>query len=238
MKTEYVLPITIVVAGAIIAGGIFLSGKQTITDSTTVTPSSDIVKNLAPVSAADHIVGNPDAPLKIITYMDLECPHCKQFEATMHQVMNTYGAGGQVAWVARPFPLTQIHSRAAKEAEAAECAAAQGGSTAYFAYVDKVYEVSPLENRLDPAQLPVIAGQVGLNVETFTQCLDGGTYTQKVADSVKEAMAVGAQGTPYSILLYGGEALALSGAQQYDSVHAAIETILGESASATATTTQ
>src|SRR6185437_7558152 len=136
---QYILPITIVVAGLIIAGAVFFVGKS----GTAPAPNSGTAQaiNFPPVTSADHILGNPDATVKVIEYADLECPYCKVFHTTMHQIMDYYGQSGNVAWVYRPFPLGQIHSKAPKEAEAAECAADQGGSQAFFAYVDKIYDI-------------------------------------------------------------------------------------------------
>lgn len=223
MNSNYALPITIVVAGLIIAGAVFWSGKSgTNTPADGQNPQN--VRAYTP--GKDHILGNPDAPVKVIEYYDLECPHCKLFHATMHQIMEYYGPGGQVAWVPRAFPLAQIHSKAPKEAEAAECAAEQGGDTSYFAYVDKLFEVTPSDNGLDLAQLPVIAGQVGLNVESFTTCLNSGKYSKMITESYEEAIKAGGQGTPYTLIMVGGESVALSGSQPYASMRAAIDAVL------------
>ena len=127
MKSQYVLPITIVVAGLLIAGAVFLVGKSGTTPTPNTQSGNPQNITLPPVTSADHILGNPNAAVKVIEYADLECPYCKIFETTMHQVMDYYGQSGQVAWVYRPFPLAQIHSKAPEEAEAAECAADQGG---------------------------------------------------------------------------------------------------------------
>lgn len=233
MKSQYVLPLTIVVAGALIAGAVFLVGKG----GTTPTTNGTKVTARAYDATVDHILGNPNAPVKVVEYADLECPYCKVFNNTMHQIMNYYGAGGKVAWIFRAFPLGSIHDKAPKEAEAAECAADQGGDTAFFKYIDKVYEVTPGENNLDPAQLPIIAGQIGLNVQTFTQCLSSGKYTKRVSDSYREAIAAGGQGTPFTLVMVGTDSVVLSGAQPYDSMRAAIDAVLSGIPGGAATTT-
>ncbi len=233
MKSQYILPLTIVVAGALIAGAVFLVGKS----GTTPTPNGNKVTARAYDATTDHILGNPQAKVKVVEYADLECPYCKTFHATMHQIMDYYGKGGQVAWVYRPFPLGTIHSKAPKEAEAAECAAEQGGDASFFKYVDKVYEVTPGENNLDPAQLPLIAGQVGLNVATFNQCLSSGKYTKKISDSYSEAIAAGGQGTPFILVMVGTDSVVLNGAQPYDSMRAAIDAVLGSTGTTASTTT-
>jgi protein-disulfide isomerase len=226
MKSQYVLPITIVVAGALIAGAVFLVGKNgTPTGGNDGTTGKVTARQYDP--SIDHILGNPNAEVKVVEYADLECPFCKTFETTMHQIMDYYGSTGKVAWVYRPFPLAQIHSKAPKEAEAAECAADQGGDTAFYKYLDAVYAVTPSENNLDLAQLPVIAQQIGLNVTTFNQCLNSGKFTQKVQNSYSEAIKEGGQGTPFILIMVGSEAVTLQGAQPYDSMRAAIDAVLG-----------
>lgn len=223
MNRNYALPITIVVAGLIIAGAVFWAGKSgTATPANTSNPQG--VRPYTP--GQDHIMGNPDAPVKVVEYYDLECPHCKVFNTTMHQIMDYYGASGKVAWVSRPFPLASIHSKAPKEAEAAECAADQGGDEAHFKYVDAIFEITPSSNGLDLAQLPVIAGQIGLNVDTFNACLSSGKYTKKVADSYEEAIKAGGQGTPYTLIMVGTDSVVLNGAQPYSSMRAAIDAVL------------
>ncbi len=224
MKSQYVLPITIVLAGALIAGAVFLVGKNNAPASTT--PVSDKITARAYDPAQDHILGNPNAQVKVVEYADLECPFCKVFQTTMHQIMDYYGASGNVAWVYRPFPLGQLHSKAPKEAEAAECAADQGGDATFYKYIDQVYAVTPSENGLDPAQLPAIAEQLGLNMTTFNQCLNSGKYTQKIQDSYNEAIKEGGQGTPFILIMVGNEAVTLQGAQPYDSMRAAIDAVL------------
>ena len=232
MKSQYVLPITIVVAGALIAGAVFLAGIQKATPGDNGKTAS--VRAYTP--GVDHIIGNPNAGVKIIEYMDLECPYCKTFHTTMLQVMDYYGKSGKVAWVVRPFPLVSIHSKAPQEHQAAECAADQGGDTAYYSFIDKVFAVTPSENNLDLKQLPIIAQGMGLNVAQFNSCLSSGKFAQRVNDSYNEAIALGVQGTPYSVLMVGADSVELPGNQPYDSMRAAIDAVLSNTGTASTTT--
>ena len=237
MKAQYILPITIVVAGALIAGGVFLAGKQNIPSTSTFGQFQ--ADKAAPVTSNDHILGNPNAPVKVVEYADLECPYCKQFQTTMHQIMDYYGPSGKVAWVFRPFPLAQIHSKAPEEAQAAECAADQGGSQAFFNYIDKIYSITPSDNGLDLSQLPTVAQEIGLNVDTFNQCLSSGKFANNVQQSYNDAIAAGGQGTPFILIVFNGGAIPLEGDQPYDSMRAAIDAALAQiPTAATSTSTQ
>ncbi|MDB5204060.1 MAG: oxidoreductase [Candidatus Taylorbacteria bacterium] len=111
------------------------------------------LENMKQVTAADHIMGDINAPVKVVLYSDLECPFCKSFHSTMQQLMaSSYGTNKQVAWVWRNFPLKQLHPKSPKESEGAECAAELGGNDAFWKFIDKVNEVTPSNNKLDEAQ--------------------------------------------------------------------------------------
>jgi protein-disulfide isomerase len=191
----------------------------------------DAAKSVKPVAAEDHIRGDLGAPVKVIEFSDFECPFCKGFHATMKQVMADYEKDGKVAWVYRHFPIDELHSKARKEAQAAECAGELGGNTAFWAYADKLFEVTPSNNRLDPAQLPQIAEQVGLDRAKFDTCLDGdargGKFAAHIEANVQDAAASGGQGTPYSLVITAkGEVVPINGAQPYEEVKAIIDSAL------------
>jgi protein-disulfide isomerase len=145
----------------------------------------------------------------------------------MKQVMDNEGKQGKVAWVYRHFPLDQLHSKARKEAEATECAAELGGNDKFWAYLDRLMEVTPANNGLDPAELPKIAQYVGLDAGKFNECLTSGRYAKKIEEHVQNAVATGGNGTPWSIVVAkNGEKYPLSGAQPYESIKALIEQAL------------
>ncbi len=228
MKQQVLVPIAIVLAGLMIAGAVFLVKRPT-------GPSGPTADTLRPVDSTDYVLGNPEAPVKLIEYSDLECPFCKEFHNTMHTLMDEYGSSGKVAWVYRHFPLTNLHPKAAKEAEAAECAGELGGNDAFWRYVDRVYEVTPSNNGLDLSQLPQIAEELGLNRANFEQCLSSGKYAEKVKDSFDEAVAIGGRGTPHTIIMVGSSAVPLEGAQPLSSMRSAVEAVLAELERATGT---
>lgn len=219
--------VAIIIAGVIIAGAIMFANSKPPSQplaqgNQPPQPDATALEKMNPVSAEDHIRGNLNAPVKIVEYSDTECPFCKQFHGTMKQVVAEYGT--KVAWVYRHFPLDSLHPKARKEAEATECAAELGGNDKFWAYLDRLMEVTPSNDGLDPAELPKIATYVGLDATKFNTCLSSGKYAQKVEDHVKNAMATGGQGTPWSIVVGTNEKkYPLSGAQPYQNVKQLIE---------------
>jgi protein-disulfide isomerase len=194
---------------------------------------AEAAKGVKPVSAEDHIRGKPDAPVKVVEFADFECPFCKGFHSSMKQVEAEYGKDGRVAWVYRHFPLDQLHSKARKEAQAAECANELGGNTAFWAYADRLFEVTPSNNRLDLTLLPRIAEDTGLDKAKFEACLKGdergGKYAAHIEANLRDATASGGTGTPYSLVIGPkGGIYPINGAQPYEAVKAIIDAALKE----------
>lgn len=184
-----------------------------------------------PVTAADHIRGSADAPVKVIEFSDFECPFCKAFHGTLKQLMAEYGKTGNVVWVYRHFPLDNLHSKARKEAQAAECANELGGNEAFWAYADNIFAVTPSNNRLDLALLPQIAEKIGLDRSKFETCLEGdqrgGRFADHIEENFQDASASGGTGTPFTIIVDAkGQAFPVSGAQPYDAVKSIIDVAL------------
>lgn len=221
------IPLAIIVAGILIAVAVLYSSGNKQTAKNNVAAGSNAA--IRPVTAQDHILGNPDAPVKVVEFSDTECPFCKRFHSTMKQVVAEYGENGQVAWVYRHFPIDAIHPKARKEAEAAECANELGGNEKFWAYLDRIYEITPSNNNLDPKDLPEIAAYVGLDKVRFSQCLNSGKYAQHVADDLRDAQNSGGRGTPWSIVIApNGKTIPLSGAQPYPAVKQLIDLALQE----------
>lgn len=230
------IPIAIVIAGVLIAGAVYFSAGNGVSPAVAGSaiknqqlPQGDATSldNMVAISASDHIRGNLSAPVKIVEYSDPECPFCKRFHLTMQQVMDAYGKSGNVAWVYRNFPLDQLHPKARNESAAVECAGELGGNDKYWGYLDRLFEVTPSNNNLDPAELPKIAAYVGLDIQKFNTCLSSGKYAKHIEDEVQNAQATGGNGTPWSIVVAKNrKKYPLSGAQPFASVKQLIELAL------------
>lgn len=226
------IPVAIVIAGVLIAGAVIMSNRGRSPAAAGIAGQKNAaIENpgFKPISADDHLLGSPKAAVTILEFSDTECPFCKDFHTTMHRIINEYGKTGKVAWAYRHFPLDAIHSRARKEAEATECAAELGGNDAFWKYIDRLFEITPSNNGLDPALLPQIAANIGLDRSAFEACLKSGKHAAKVETQYQDAVRSGGQGTPHSFIITGESVLPLSGAQPYTSVKSAIDAVLSTS---------
>jgi protein-disulfide isomerase len=88
-----------------------------------------------PVSAHDHIQGNPHAVVTLVEYGDFQCPACAAAYPLVKQLQHRYA--GNLRLVFRHFPLNQAHPYAQLAAELAEAAAVQGQ---FWAMHDWLYE--------------------------------------------------------------------------------------------------
>lgn len=229
-NNKFLVPASIIVAGAIIAGAIVITSGKGGGEGALVRGGDENNKeeiNLRAPTKDDHIRGNINALIKIVEYSDLECPFCKRFHTTMQRIVREYN--GTVAWVYRHYPLDQLHSKARKEAEATECAAALGGNEAFWKYVDRIFEITPSNNGLPEEELFNIAEFVGLDINRFKDCLNNRTYEEKVDQDLQDAIRAGGRGTPYSVLIAAdGKKYAISGAQPYETVKQLIEQVLNK----------
>ncbi len=221
------MPIAIVLAGALVAVSLYYSNTKMNNEPVTGNQPTALAVNMRQLGAEDHILGNPNAEVIIVEYSDTECPYCKQFHTTLHRVINEYGSSGKVAWVYRHFPIDSLHPKAQKEAEATECVNELGGSEKFWQYLDLIYATTNSNNSLDPAQLPKLAGQVGVDVTAFNKCLTEGRYEDKVKADYTDAVNSGARGTPNSILITkDGTKTVFSGAQPYENLKAVLDALL------------
>ncbi len=183
---------------------------------------------IRPIDANDHILGSPKARVLVVEYSDTECPYCKMFHSTMLSIMQNYGQDGNVAWVYRHYPIAELHSKSFNEAVALECAGNIGGNSKFWEYTDKIYEITPSNNGLDPKELTNIATGIGLSSTAFDTCLGSGEFDPRVNFDIQNAQELGIAGTPYSIIIdtKTNQYYPIDGAYPYASLKSVIDLIL------------
>jgi len=232
-QTSPAIPIAIIIGFALIAIAIFFtsnnSSQPIITEESKDTEQNEIVNSTVPLpNENDYIKGNPNAPIVLIEYSDYECPFCKQFHSTMNQIMDEFGSTGQVAWVYRQFPITQLHPNAVRISEAALCVGDLGGSTAFWKFSDRIFSERELNAPTNVTKLPEYAELAGVSRSDYVSCVSNRKMEEKALASAEEAFNIGARGTPYSIIIVGDQQAVINGAQPYQVVKDIVTNLISQ----------
>ena len=147
-----------------------------------------IIDLAAPVDPRrDHLRGPAKAPVTVVEYGDFECPYCGRAEPAIRELLADFG---DVQYVWRHLPLTDVHPHAQLAAEAAEAAAAQG---AFWEMHDTLLGH---QDALRPGDLIGYAADLGLDTERFARDLRTHAYAARVAEDVDTADLGAVSGTP------------------------------------------
>jgi Na+/H+ antiporter NhaA len=135
----------------------------------------------------DHVRGPGRAPVTLVEYSDFECPYCGQAEPVVRELLADYG---DLRYVWRHLPLTDVHPHAQLAAEAAEAADRQGK---FWLMHDQLIDH---QGALTAKDLVRYAVEIGLNAEQFTRDLREHAGEAKIAADVDSADLSGVSGTP------------------------------------------
>jgi protein-disulfide isomerase len=126
----------------------------------------------------DRILGSPDAPITIVEYASLTCPHCAHFENdVLPELKKKWIDTGKAKLVLRDFPLDELALQAAM---IARCATPDR----YYAYVDTFFAQQEkwmmARDRLDALARLAMLGGMGKN--EFDNCLKDTTLENKIVE--------------------------------------------------------
>lgn len=145
-------------------------------------------ETLALTVTDDPSFGQKEASLQIIEFADYECPFSRDFSFGLRELMAQYPQ--RFHFIIRDFPLNEIHPRAFRAAEAANCA---GDQEKYWQMHDKIFQN---QDRLSDLDLKLYALQTGLDMSVFNACFDGRIHREEIEIDAADGQAAGVIGTP------------------------------------------
>jgi len=122
-----------------------------------------------------------------VEYGDFECPYCGQAEPVVRELLADYG---DLRYVWRHLPLTDVHPHAQLAAEAAEAAGNQGR---FWEMHDRLLLH---QDELTARDLVRHAAGIGLNIDRFTADMRDRAGQPKVLSDTDSADLSGVSGTP------------------------------------------
>lgn len=201
---DLLIPVSIVIAGACVGLGLYLSGGGAAPTGVAGVPTpaaqpADTTDQIAQVTAEDYIKGDLDAPIKIVEFSDFDCPFCSRFHTAMDQVIAN---NDDVAWVYRHFPLEQLHPQARAVSRAAECVGELAGQDAFWIFTDRYFEIRGNNDGTPHGELiPQLALEAGVTQAPFVECFESERTDSLVQADIDNAIATGGRGTPWSVVI-------------------------------------
>lgn len=145
----------------------------------------------------DVWIGAEDAPVVIIEYASMTCPHCANFHNTVYEeFVAKYVDTGLVRFTIREFPIDPPQFPLSAAAfMLARCAP---GETGYLAAVDLLFEMQPTWAQVQEPIPPLrsLMAQVGLNDAAFDACLNDQTIVEGVYENYNRGIEFGVDATP------------------------------------------
>ena len=181
-----ILVIALAIAGC---GGGAMGPAPPIDKATYVPPSAEL---MAPGPLGERVMGKPTAPVTVIEYVSLTCPHCANFQKNLFpRLKKEYIDTGKVRYVVREFPIGRTAGTAAI---VNRCAPEEK----YFFILDQFLTRQPewVSQEVRPDAIYAVAKSSGMSRETFDKCLSN----QVIIDGLTEVKQRGRQfnviGTP------------------------------------------
>lgn len=135
------------------------------------------------------MLGDPDAPVKIVEFSDFQCPFCAHVQS--HLTVLRQRHPDKVAIVYRHFPLSAIHPHAVTAGIAAECAGEQGRFESYHDVLFQGQEALGVRPWND------FAAEAGVaDVERFDECVAEERYRDRLDRDTRAGEEIGVDATP------------------------------------------
>jgi protein-disulfide isomerase len=202
------------VALAVIATVLGLSscGGATTTAQREI-PLEDQILEPGPLGEREY--GNPNAPVTIIEYLSLTCPHCRNYHANVFpKVKRNYLDTGKVRYIIREFPIGRTAGTAAI---ATRCVPKSKHLDMTEAFLRRQREWVSQEVRKDA--IYSVAKSSGMSRAEFDKCLANQSIIAGLTEVKQRGRKYGVIGTP--TLFINGQKL--QGAVTYEDVKALIQ---------------
>jgi protein-disulfide isomerase len=143
-------------------------------------------------TALARVIGNPNAPVKIVEYVDFQCPACASGAADLKKYLSTFP--DKIYLEVKYYPLGG-HMHALTAAKFVECAAREGK---FWPYSELVFERQAQWRDLFDSYpvFEAIAKEVGLDHEKMQACVASDDVREKVLKEKDEGTSLGVKSTP------------------------------------------
>ena len=151
-----------------------------------------IVENWKNLLNGGQLIGEKNAPVKIIEFTDYQCPYCKIMRENLETIMNRYK--DKISLIVYNFPV-KSHVYAYKLAVAGLCAAKQNKFDIFYKIIFKY------QKEFNNLNINNITQLIGLKDSTsFINCVKDREIYRIVDNEIEEGRNIGIKGTPTIII--------------------------------------
>jgi protein-disulfide isomerase len=147
-----------------------------------------------PMSLPEMAIGDAKAPITVVEFASMSCPHCAAFEQNVFPMLRSnYIDTGEVRYVFREFPLD---IKAASASVLARCIAG-GNAEKFFGAIDTIFKQQDALMAQTKETLLSIGKQAGLDEKGVEDCVgDQSTMDKLSADETFAANELKVDATP------------------------------------------
>lgn len=171
------------------------------------------------------ILGNPNAPVTLVEFGDYQCHFCNVFfHSTEEDILKNYVETGKVKIIFKDYNI--IGPDSVNASNGAHCANDQG---LFWEYHDILYSNWTGENNgwASSKNLEKFAQEIGLDMETWSDCMTNGIHSKTILASNDDAKVLGLTGTPaFFVIGPDNKVTKLSGAQPLEIFEKTFDEIL------------
>ena len=195
---SFIVPLSIVLAGIIIAGAIFFTNKGTsgsnLGDTDSNNPAAeqeDFPPAETTIVDAPYIGDKSKAKVAIVEFNDYQCSFCQRHDQeTKDEIVKNYIDTGKAIYVFREFPLDFHGQIAVDSANAALCVNEIAGIDAFLKFHSDAFLIASNDD------LTKIAQDLGVDMNKYNTCVAENRYQADIDKGLADGISAGVQGTP------------------------------------------
>lgn len=221
-KQQRLIILGMVIVGALlVAAALIYPTLKPVGNIVSITPRS------FNTTVSRNTLGDPNAPVRVDVWEDFQCPACASYTRQIEPlVISNYVETGKVFYTFHNYAFidSQVATKESQQAASASlCAADQ---ERFWDYHDMLYTNWNGENQgaFSDKRLVAFAETLGLDIQAFKTCFNGGRYSDSVKQELADGQSLGITGTP-SVFVNGVE-VTPGYVPSFDQLSAAIDAAL------------
>ena len=201
-KQQRLIIIVMVIVGALlIAAAMIYPSFKPVGDVLSITPRT------FNTTVSRNTLGDPNALVRVDVWEDFQCPACASYTKQIEPlVISNYVETGKVFYTFHNYAFIDCQVATKESQQAASASLCAADQERFWDYHDMLYTNWNGENQgaFNDKRLVAFAEDLGLDMQAFNTCFNGGRYSDSVKQELADGQALGITGTP-SVFVNGIE---------------------------------